>query len=214
MRCCPGSEIECIKLRAAVIKKIQETKSTFCPNVTVQEGLIDPTALRSYPLDSIKHCEVPVYSILMVLKPLLEGLSSTFDISHQHCIQLSKLLYWDPFMNLGNKILKELFNPSLDNVTVSDDFIDEYSQCDFERFDRDAGHSRDFDNWIILAKKIFQFDKSTVEGICRQANGDSGWRYRYLLQQFKTREQAPTYGRLRELFDQFSIFKGRNLFVS
>lgn len=199
MRCLKEHEMECVNLRAAVIQKILETKATFIPNVMTSEGLLDPFSLVEYPLKSIKHCEVPLYHISMILKPLLESLTSTFDRSYQHTITLDRLLYWDPYMNLGKNLLEVLFNPALENVEVDDGFIDEYS--------------RKVSNWELLAHKVFRLDKETVDNISNYTNLRSTLSCQHIFRVYSSQELM-TYGCLRRLLDSFSIFGGRDMFVS
>lgn len=199
-RCFKGHEIECVKLRAAVISKILETKSVFIPNIPVNEGLLHPTQLYEYPLASIRHGDVPLYDMSMVLNPLLDVNSSTFDRSHRHCITLDRLLYWDPYINVGRGLLKELFNPAQENVELTDDFI--------------ANYSEKVVDWEVLASKVFKMDKSVIEAIQHQTNSTRPTlQCQQLLDSYMSFELL-TFGRLRVLLDQFSVFGGRDMIVS
>lgn len=198
MRCLKDSEMDCIRLRSAIIKAILDTKANFAPSLPVIEGLLDPSSLRQYPLRSIKGCEVPMYTLSMITKSLLEKYTSVFDRSHQHTILLSKLLYWDPYMNLGRKIVEDIFNPSLQGIEVTAEFIDEFS----ERVDQ----------WETIALNVFKFERSTISNISRKSS-DPCHACKGMFHNFRSMEML-TFGRLRELFDSFSIFSGRDIIVS
>jgi ankyrin repeat protein/GTPase SAR1 family protein len=199
MRCLKEHEVECVKLRAAVIKTILDTKADFAPLIQANEGLLDPSYLHQYPLPSVKKCEIPFYNITMVLRPLIEKLTSAFDISHQNFITLSKLLYWDPYMNLGKEILDDLFNPALQSSQITDEFIDKYSE--------------NMDKWDLVAIKVFQFDRSTIANIAQTTNNQPIQACKHVLHQMLYRDRM-TFGRLKTLFGSFSIFNGRDIMVS
>ena len=191
--------MECIKLRAAVIRTILDTKAAFAPTLPINEGLLDPSSLRQYPLKSIKRCEVPFYTLNMVSKSIIEKYTSAFDRSHRHTIRVSKLLHWDPYMNLGRDVLEDIFNPVLQNVVITTDFVDKFCER--------------VESWEKLAQHVFQLDRSTVGNISLTSNNLASRACKYMFHTVQGMEML-TFGRLRELFDSFSIFNGRDLIVS
>lgn len=198
MRCFKDHEMECIKLRSAIIQKTLETVREISPNLKIEEGLLDPTYLGSYPLPTIKHLEVPFYSMDMIIKPLLGGNTSTFDKSKEHMILLKDLLFWDPYMRAGSKELHRILNdPEMQNVPLDDSFIFDMSQ----QFSQD---------WEKLAQ-IFQLEASTtISNIREEANNRPDFICRFILQHYTRQNSNPTFGELKHLLEQYTILRGRS----
>lgn len=200
MRCFKDHEMDCIKLRSAIIQKTLETVKEISPNLKIEEGLLDPNYLIKYPLPSIKHLEVPFYSMDMVIKPLLGGNTSTFDKSKEHMILLKDLLFWDPYMRTGSKELHRILNdPEAQNEPLSDSFIFDMSQ----QFSQDWGK----------LSHIFQLEATTISNIREEANDRSDFICRYTVQHYTRQNSNPTYGELRLLLEEYTILKGRNYHV-
>ena len=197
MRCFRGSEMECIRLRSAIINKTLETVREYSPLIRLEEGLLGPGWLQNYPLPSIKGLIVPFYRIDMVLKPLLGSNSSTFDKSTQHHVKLKDLLFWDLYLNRGN-LHKQLTNPDNQDSTISDSFIFDFSQM----FSKE-------EEWRILAN-IFKLEPITISNIKEEAQGRPEEICRCILHHFKRQSENLTYKELKNILEDYSLLKGRN----
>ena len=206
MRCFEGYEMECVKSRSTIIQKTLETVKEFSPNLKIEEGLLEPRYLKTYPLPSIKHFDVPFYSMDIVLKPLLGGNSSTFDKGKANSILLKDLLFWDPYLKNGKKnynrlndgmLHKILNDPEQQDVVISETFL----------FDLSQWFSQD---WQLLAF-IFQLEPTTISNIKDDANNRSDLICQCILQHYTRQNSNPTYKDLKTLLEEYSILKGRNL---
>ena len=206
MRCLKGQELECVCLRAAVISKILETMAIHAEHIKTHEFLIDPRHLVSYPLPSIRSVSVPLYSIAVLARAVCEEKSFIFSSNQQQFYSLQDLLYWDPYLNLGEDILKELCDPESQERRLTEEFL--------FRLALKAAES-----WYHLGKGVFKMNKSTLETIRRETNQQNMPRRNTLmcmqvLQDFWQQQEVMNIGDLRKELDKLSIFQGRSVLVS
>ena len=157
--------------------------------------------LSLYPLGKIKTCVVPMYDIYRLTKAFLEGYTSVFDKSQQNFIPLMELLYWDPYMHLGEELLTDLFDPAKQDVEISDAFIYAYSQ-----------REKVSNNWKIFGK-VLGLDNGIVRNIVDQSRDRTDYITEKMLDFYRSTIDG-TYGGLRAIMDPYSIFGGRNILVS
>ena len=202
MRCLRGQELQCVKLRAAVISKILETKAMYAEHIKTHELLIDSRYLLSYPLPSIRHMSVPVYSMTMLARAVSEEKRFIFSTNQQEFQHLQDFLFWDPYLNLGEGLLGELCDPSRQETPLTEDFL--------YRFAQKAAES-----WEHLGKGVFNLSRPTLETIRRQnTTSREDLMCMQVLQEFRQQEETMTISSLRNELDRFSIFQGRNVLVS
>ena len=205
MRCLRGQELHCVKLRAAVISKILETKAMYAEHIKTHELLIDPRYLVSYPLPSIRRMCVSVYSMTMLAHAVSEETRFIFSTSRQEFQGLQDLLFWDPYLNLGEGLLKELCDPTRQEAPLTEDFLFRLAQKAAE-------------SWYHLGKDVFNLSIPTLETIQQETRRQNATPRMDLMcmqvfQEFCKQEETMTIGRLRNELDRFSIFQGRNIMV-
>ena len=206
MRCLKGQELECVRLRAAVIRKILETMSVHAEHIKTHEFLIDPRYLVSYPLPSIRSTGVPLYSIAVLARAVCEEKSFIFSSNQQQFYSLQDLLYWDPYLNLGEDILKQLCDSTFQEEPLTDEFLFRLAQKAAE-------------GWHHLGKGVFNLNKSVLDTISHEtAQRNTAQRKTLLcmqvLQEFRQQEETMAVSDLRKELDRLSIFQGRSVLVS
>ena len=194
MRCVQNQEMECVKLRSAIIRKILATKEKFCSQVETQEYFFDTSDVSSYPNVN----ELAKVEMKEVIKTVQDAAPC---ILHQSgMIPLDKLLYFEPYSTLGEKLLTSVFDPENNDKEVPTEILLEISTlrhpalqhfthmlqvpCSEVAFYREKW--RDHPSFIL--HHVFVYWQG------RKTNGG-------------------TYQELREEFEKYSIFCGRNILV-
>ena len=194
MRCIRGQEMECVKLRSAIIRKILTIKEKFCPQVEMQEYFLNASDIASYPnVNQFGKVE---------MKEVTETVQDAAPcILHQGgMISLDKLLYFEPYSTLGRKLLTLIFDPENNDKKVPTEILMEISTLrhpalqHFTQMLQVPLNEVDFyqDTWPnhprIVLHHVFVYWQSL------KTNGG-------------------TYQELREEFEKYSIFCGRNILV-
>ena len=123
MMCCDKvseTRIECIHLRSLVIQKILKMKEEFCSKVSTKEAFINPDELQ-YPLRSLK--DLTLFSLSDVARSVIN--KKHFVICSDGCcrLKLENLLLFEPYADLGENILKELFDEEKKDTEVTDELL-------------------------------------------------------------------------------------------
>ena len=197
VRCLEGSDVECVRLRSALLKTILSAKDKLCSRVLTSELFLHPLDSTSHPLKSITKLRYA--SCSEIAKAVTEGKGSVVDQS-QRVIALETLLSFEPYADLGEHILRELFdegNPNYQKV-VSNDFLYRIA---------DRVHQKK-DTFIQL------FNLPTTLLHNRMSRAAEGPTHKF-VEVFKLwRESSEgTYQCLREELDNVSAFAGRNPLV-
>ena len=199
LRCFREHELECTRLRSALIRKILSIKNELCARVCTSESLVYPSDVESYPLRSI--AEVKQVSCLNIAKSVTKGNLTVFDQSNQVFLELDTLLHFEPYFHFSKHILQVLFDEESPNCTkaVSDYFLRNVADCIHQK--------------EIFIEKIFK-PKSDLhfEHICQTFPNHT----RQLIEVLKIWRSSSegSYRCLRKELDQFSVFAGRNPLVS
>ena len=194
MRCIQGQEMECIKLRSAIVGKILATKEKFCPRVEVQEYFPIASGIASYPkLDITAAVKVEMRE---VAKTIQEGTPCV--LYHGEMVSLEKLLYFEPYSTLGEDLLSSLFHPDNCNKVLPSEFLMKISTLRYPALQH-----------FISMLQIPPTEVSIYHGnwprnppVVLHHVLDQAWKSR--------RAGGGTYQELREEFDKYSIFCGRN----
>ena len=192
MRCIQGQEMECIKLRSAIVRKILATKEKFCPRVEVQEYFPD---IASYPnRDIIAALEVEMREVANTIQ---EG--SPCVLYHGgEMVSLEKLLYFEPYSTLGEDLLSSLFHPDNCNKELPSEFLMKISTLRYPALQH-------FINMLqIPPTEVSMYHETWPRNppIVLHHVLDQAWKSR--------KAGGGTYQELREDFDKYSIFCGRN----
>ena len=199
VRCIEGQEMECIKLRSAVVRKVLDAKEEFCPRVNVQESFIHPSELVNYPhLDMDEINKINIYEIAEAIKG---GVPCALD-QHNKMFPIERLLYFEPYAGIGKGLLSKLYLQS--NHKVTRDFLHEVSERCPTKYHKFA---------VVLDVPPSDIRAFMDEPSCKNNPAflllhvfDQSWR--------GSRAEKGTYQELREKFDKYSIFCGRNPLVS
>ena len=194
-QCLGGREIECIYLRSTVIHKALCAREEFCPKVSTSEYFIHPDDIE-YPLKPTT--ELSLFSISQIATALTAGDSCIIGKDNLP-VDLEKLLYFEPYSHLTVNILQDLFHKKAVSSVV-DEFIHRMAQC--------------FDTKVDHFEQMFSALKLPVPTAMQHAPPNPTQAIIQLLQLWYLRSRKDIYQCLHSLLDQFSIFGGRNPFVS
>ena len=167
VRCFEGTELEAIKMRSAVLKEVFRVKEKHCPATKVNEFLVCNPTLNENGSLAEPTKKVPTSEIVSAIN---SGVNYVQDSSFQHVL-LRDLLYFEPYAEIENEMLKSLFDPDEENRHVPHEILSSLTHV----------HAPE------KQKKIDHF-KQLVSKL----------------------DESILYRNLRELFDKYSIFHGRN----
>ena len=184
-RCDKQHKLESVRLLSSVIHEVLRAKSEHCPNVILIESVILSEEV-SYPLDPAKVSSV---SIMDVAKHVNEN--AKFFVVNNSQILVEKFLYFEPYLNLGDKIVRSLLdehNPD-HHQQISKEFIYEIA----EKFHDKSG------SYVAVLKNqrvpTFGGEQEIVQELQK-------W--------IKKMGSEATRCNLHKQLDQFSVFAGRN----
>lgn len=185
VRCLQGVDIECAKLRSAVIAKVLQAVDDYCPGVSVTETFVSPTEAIQHPLNPSDGGLIAAAEVAKaVCLPAPFALNTSYKL-----VELQKLLLFEAYANFGTVHLATLFTEENEKCKVDAEF---------------------FNSIIRLLKlpldnlqKIF-FKASSVESIDTAEHIFPMW----------CSHSEGTYQCLRQTLDAFSVFAGRNPLVS
>ena len=201
MRCRQDNITKCLQLRSQVIQKVLAALREFCPKVVTAESIIDPTELSQYPPKGTS--ELTLFPLSAVAKSVVAGKSSVVSMSVKS-LSLESLLLFEPYADLGEPILRNLFDyqePS-PKVTQSD------------LMDIGTQFLKRIENRRDLILELFPMDRYLLAERMTNA-GVRSPEYEIVRVLLHWREGCEgTYQCLREKLDQFSAFAGRNPLVS
>ena len=194
MRSLRGQEMECVKLRSVIIGKVLAAKEKFCPRVEVKEYFINPSDLTCYPNVGIRATvQVEMREVANTVRD-----ATPCILYHQSkTIQLDRLLHFEPYSALGKSLLTSLFDPENTKEKVPPKVLQEISSS--------RHHA--------LLNFVCMLEVRHEEFLMQQRQWP-GHPSKVLLHIFEywqmTKNNGGTYQELREQFDKYSIFCGRN----
>ena len=121
MRCLSGAELECVKLRAAIIHKVLKTKSVFCKKLVTVESLIHPSEVKQYPTK--KTTELKQFKFSIIARAISENKWCVYDQSQTTLAKLDQLLYVEPYAKLSQDVLLELSKRANAKKMVPEDLL-------------------------------------------------------------------------------------------
>ena len=135
MRGKAGSELDCVALRSKLVHLVLEVKQKFCPNLRVEQYLVDPKDLTNqpYPFATRNLDSLTLYRVSTVAKSVVDTKEWVIDTKGETFCNVTNLLYFEPYANLGKGLLYRLCSDESD--TVSDEklyeFLHDYSLAHF-----------------------------------------------------------------------------------
>ena len=193
VRCLKGNEIDCVHLRSLVIRNILVTLKQLYQDISTSEMIIHPSSV-SYPF---KLDDKPtVYSLHEVAIAVCKAKPSVVN-ENRKLATLDQLLYFEPYAQLGERILHELFseeNPHCDKE-VTDEFLYRIA---------DQVHKKK-----EMFVELFKPPATMLHERIREAPPGPTHEIARVFQLWRDRSEG-TYQCLRKELDQFSVFGGRN----
>ena len=193
VRCLEGQELEAVKLRTAVLKKIWETKLEFCLKVNTDEYLIHPSRLTNTYLQDQKLYSI---SIKEIAQTVIEASPCVICPSDNKPMPLDKLLYYEPYSRMDEEHVRLLFSKENANTNIPTEtmyslstFLHPFYQCLIKVLripEAELGFHRD--KWRDHPVKLLH----------------------HLFESWTSRREKPTFQTLRSEFDEYSIFFGRD----
>ena len=183
-------KIELSRLRSTIINTVVNAKKQFSSKVAVKESLLLPEDAIKYPLDLARVTVVNITEVAMTIK---EGNDHVLKENHQ-ITELEKLIGFEPYANLGEAILEEVFDEQKSTEENLDDV-----------FFRLAGltHQRDELHAVFYLPLSRLANERTPQGpIHSLAHVFQHWR--------DEMGKEGTRNNFRKKLDQFSVFAGRN----
>ena len=201
MRCRQDNVTKCLQLRSQVIQKVLAALREFCPKVVAAESFIDPSELSQYPLKGTS--ELTLFPLSAVAKSVVAGKSSVVSMSVKS-LSLESLLLFEPYADLGDPILRKLFEyQDLSPKVTQSDLMDIGTQF-----------LKRIENRRYLILELFPMDRYLLAE-CMTNAGVRSPEYEIVRVLLHWRDGFEgTYQCLREKLDQFSAFAGRNPLVS
>ena len=195
MQCVEGQEMECVKLRSAIIKNILAAKEKFCSQVEMQEYFLKASGVSSYPTSIDKLTKVEMNEVIKTVQ------DAAPCILHQGGMtSLNKLLYFEPYSTLGKKILTSIFDPENKDKIVPTEILLEISTLCHPALQHFT--------------HMLQVPSSEVDFIREKWRDHPPVVLHRVFESWQGRKiNGGTYQELRENFEKYSIFCGRNILV-
>ena len=196
---CPKVKSECLQLRSLLIQKVLAAAREFCSKVSTVESFVIPSEVTQYPLRPIS--QLKLYDVHAVATAVAHGMPSVVNDAGVP-ISLDSLLSFEPYADLGEAILRELFDENGPNYKkkVSNLFIYKIAEH--------------IPNRKEMIKELFKPNATQLaERMSNAAFVNDEHEIIRILDIWKDTNDR-TYQCLREMLDQFSVFGGRNPLVS
>ena len=196
---CPEVKSECLQLRSLLIQKVLAAAREFCSKVSTVESFINPSDTTQYPLKPTS--QLALYNISDVATAVAKGVPAAVNDSGTS-VFLDSLLSFEPYADLGEPILRELFQKA---STQCKEVLSQALVSDIaERIPKKKG----------MLKALFK----PKPALLAQRMSEAGFvsdelEVTQILDIWKNQTEG-TYQCLREKLDQFSAFAGRNPLVS
>ena len=199
VRCFEGQELEAVKLRTAVLKKVWEAKIEFCPKIDTNEYLIHPSELTSASRSS-QTFDTHRISMTEIAQTIVEGSLFVICPSSNKPLALNKLLYFEPYSRMDKQHVALFF--SKDN---SDDPIPPDTLLSLSSFLHAVYHH---------LVKVLKIPASELGYHAEKWRDHPVQMLHHLFESWTSRRKQPTFQTLRSEFNEYSIFFGRNPLVS
>ena len=191
MRFPDDAKMKCVELRSTIIRKVLQTKEEFCPALKMIESFIHPTQIQ-YPV------AIPdkLYLLKDISDAVVENESRVEDQEGQSSILIEELLFFEPYVGIGGKLLSELFDEENSNRIVTEGFL---ANC-VDQIDTRMPLYREaikpaktaFEEAIMKEPLPTRQCLILLRALCHRIGNDS------------------TYHNFHKELDKFSIFCGRN----
>ena len=183
-------KIELSRLRSSIINTVINAKKEFSSKVAVKESLLLPEDAMKYPLDLT---EVAAVNITEVAETIKDGKGYVLNEKHNNT-KLEKLVGFEPYANLGEAILEELF----DAQKSAEEDLDKLF---FHLADRTHQHEELRTVYELPLSRLAN-ERTPQGAIHSLAHVFQHWR--------DEMAKEGTKKNFRKRLDEFSVFAGRN----
>lgn len=194
VRCLKDQEMEGVKLRSEVLKKVVDTKEQFCPNAETAEYILPPCS--SYPSITNHGDVIPISE---VAQAIANGEPCIID-SKQHTLPLRTLLFFDSYLQIGQKNIETLWSEEKCDEEVGTPFLLELSKS--------------LSTFLKQVTQMSEVPQTEVDLHKEQWKENPTYLLLHIFESWKLRQENPSHQTLRELFNSYSIFSGRYPLVS
>ena len=120
LRCPKGivHELGCVHLRSLVVRKVLDTLEQLCSNVSTNEIILRPFDVR-YPLNQVFQR----FNIYEIAATIAKAKPSAVSSTGHNTATLEELLHFEPYAQLSQHILEELFSESNGDRKISDEYL-------------------------------------------------------------------------------------------
>ena len=199
IRCLNGHEMSAVKLRADVISKVLAVQAKHCPDLRVSEYIINPSSVAKFE-ESQSVNVLHKICIAEVAVSISNGFACVLDTKSRPLHINKNLLHFEPYAGIGKnpELLASLFDPDKANQDIPEKVLSEYANLAHEAgaTPHQIGHMMS-----IPSREIQQSQVSEPGNLSMLI-------FRLFLY------GVSSYRGLQELFDLYSIFRGRNPLVS
>ena len=183
-------KIELSRLRSSIVNTVIKAKKEFCSKVAVKESLLLPEDAMKYPLDLAQVTAVNINDVAQTIK---QGTGYVLNDNHKK-IKLEGLVGFEPYANLGEAILEELF----DEQKSAEEDLDKLF---FHLADRTHQHEELHAVYELPLSRLA--NELIPQGAVR--------RLAHVFQRWRDElEKEGTKENFRKRLDQFSVIAGRN----
>ena len=193
MRCIQDQEMECVKLRSAIIRKVLAAKEKFCSQIEMQEYFLKASDITSYPTSIDKLTKVEMSEVIKTVQE-----ASRCILHEGGMIPLDKLLYFEPYSTIGRKLLTSIFDPENNDKIVPTEILLEISTLRHPTLQHFT--------------HVLQVPSSEVDFIREKWRDHPSVVLHHVFEYWQVRKiNGGTYQELQEDFEKYSIFCGRNI---
>ena len=187
--------MECVKLRASVIRTVFDVVEKTCPGLKPSESLIH-CGLHDYPGCDLMSAEK--ISIREAADSIKEGKAFSFSTNNEPHI-LEDVLFFEPYSGMGEDLLSALYKKNEEEMPS--DYVLKLSQLFSTRKDKleCVLNVSPVDIGDIHAHQMCQKNPELIP--------------QRVIEHWKISTRKGSYSDLREAFDRYSIFSGRNLLI-
>ncbi len=193
IRCLKDHEIEGVKLRSQVINVILEAKDQFCSKARVTENIL--AECFQYPQNF--QLKIPIHDIA---QSIAEAHVCVVD-SRNKPLMLRDLLFFDPYLQIGEKLIEKLWSDECSEEEVPSIFLFELSEAQ--------------STLVHQISKLLGVPQSDVDSYTRKKwESEPTKLLLHIYELWKVRQKKPCFENLRKVFSSHSIFCDRSPLVS
>ena len=194
MQCPQGSEVQLVQRRSQIMFMIFEAKEEFCPKAKLLECFLHPSSIK-HPLDNLNDCMM--FSLPSINDCIAKR--QPYVIEHGRRIKLDQLLYFEPYAEISNDTIVQLFDEANSHQQATDEifFSLAHQLCHRYAFFLHLCHPTDAHTTRMAGFASHGPERDNTHKLAR------------LLMQIKQTPSGGTFHELCKLLDQLSIYCGR-----